>query len=180
MQRYSTIRWFGIPAALLSFAAALTPAFAEDISLKKGTDVKLEFASSLSSKTARPGDKVKFRVDEDVKAEGTVVIKSSTPVTGEVVKVDKRGRYGVNARIQLKMNPVKTITGKYVPLGFETKGQAIGGRTGEAAGATAAGAAVLGPIGLVAGYFIPGKTVNAKPGDKMTVQIDKDMIIKTQ
>src|SRR5256885_12966163 len=44
----------------------------------------------------------------------------------------------------------------------------------EAAGATAGGALLLGPIGLIGGYFIPGKNVNAKPGDKMTVEVGKD------
>lgn len=180
MLTHKTLSRFALPATALSLtAAALMPVRADQVVLKKGTDLKLAFASPLSSKTAKVGDTVKFHVDEDLKVDDKVVVKSGTPVTGHVVKVDKRGRYGVNARIQLKMNSVHTVFGKSAPLGFETKGQGIGNKTGEAAGATVAGAAVLGPIGLAAGYFIPGKNVDAKVGDKMTVQIDKDMAFTT-
>jgi len=75
------------------------------------------------------------------------------------------------------MNPVRTVSGKYAPLGFKTKGEAVGGRTGEAAGASVGAAAVLGPLGLAAGYFVVGKKVNAKPGDKMNVEVNKDTFV---
>jgi hypothetical protein len=178
MRQRSFATRLGSLVTAVAFGMTLAvPTLAADVVLKKGTDVKLAFTSSMSSKTAKPGDKVSFKVDEPVKINGTTVIKEGTPVTGTVEKVSKRGRYGVNARIQLKMASVRTVSGKRAPLGFKTKGQEVSSRTGEAAGATAAGAAVLGPIGLAAGYFIVGKTVDAKPGDKMTVEITKDTVV---
>src|SRR5205085_2593339 len=106
------------------------------------------------------------------------IIAAGTPEYGTVVKVNKRGRYGVNARIQLQMDPIRTTFGTRVPISFKEEGPIISGKTGGAAAATVGGALVLGPIGLIGGYFIPGKTVDAKPGAKMTVQVDKDMVIR--
>jgi hypothetical protein len=160
----------------LTLVAAI-PASAEELILKKGTDVHLLFATPLSSKTAHDGDKVRFTVEDPVMVDGKEVIKEGTPVIGTVTKVQKRGRYGVNAHIQMVMNPIRTVAGNRAPLGFKTKGQDVSSRTGEAAGATIGGAAILGPVGLVGGYFIVGKNVNAKPGDKMTVDIDKDTVV---
>lgn len=178
MRQRSFATRLGSLATAVAFGMTLAvPTLAAEVILKKGTEVKLAFAGHLSSKKAKPGDKVRFKVEEPVKVNGATVIKKGTPVTGTVKKVSKRGRYGVNARVQLKMASVRTVSGKRAPLGFKTKGQEVGSRTGEAAGATVAGAAVLGPIGLAAGYFIVGKSVNAKPGDKMTVEITKDTVV---
>jgi len=162
----------------LAFGLAVAgAASAADVVLKKGTDVHLLFATPLNSKTAKPGDKVRFTVEQAVVVDGKTVIAQGTPVVGTVTKVQKRGRYGVNAHVQLIMSPIRTVSGKMAPIGFKTKGQDVSSRTGEAAGATIGGAAILGPIGLVGGYFIVGKSVNTKPGDKMTVSVDKDIAV---
>lgn len=154
----------------------LMPA-AADVVLRKGTDVKFVFDSPLNSKTAKPGDIVRFHVAENVKAGDRTIIASGTKVSGNVLKVNKRGRYGTNATIQLKMQPIIIVSGQLVALQPKEKGRVVGGRTGEAAAATAGSALVLGPLGLAAGYFIVGKTVNAKAGDKTTVEISKDTTI---
>lgn len=179
-QRHWAVRLGALWTALAFALTMAAPALAELVTLKKGADVHLVFDSSLSSKTAREGDKVEFHVADPVVVDGKTVISEGTKVAGTVVKVHKRGRYGVNARIQLQMSPLRTVTGKLIPIGFKTKGQYVSNKTGEAAGATAAGAIVLGPIGLVAGAFIPGKQVNAKPGDKMTVTTDEDITLNVK
>ena len=49
---------------------------------------------------------------------------------------------------------------------------------GVAAGASAGGALVLGPVGLVGGYFIVGKSVNVKVGDHLVSQVSSDTMLK--
>jgi hypothetical protein len=163
----------------LMFASA-APSLADQYVLKKGTDVKLSFDSTLNSKTAKPGDRVAFKVDEPVQVDGKTVIAAGTSEHGTVVRVNKRARYGVNARIRLQMDPIRTTSGTKVPIGFKEEGPIVSGKTGGAAAATAGGAILLGPVGLIGGYFITGKTVDAKPGDKMTVQVDHDVTIRTK
>lgn len=64
------------------------------IILKKGTEVKIAFAQSLSSKHATIGEKVELRVTEDVMADTTVVIPKGARAIGTVTtgkKDEKRG-----------------------------------------------------------------------------------------
>ncbi len=165
-----------IPAlALLSLPLALN---AQTITVPKDTDVTLAFDQSLSSKTAKPGDTVRLHVVNDVSVGGTTVLKAGTPVTGSITKVDKRGRYGVNAKIRIALSPVRSVEGTMIPLEAKGKGKQLkGSRTDHAAEATAAGAVVLGPVGLVAGYFIPGKPVTIHPGDPLVTTIPQDIVI---
>jgi hypothetical protein len=169
-------------AVTLSLAFALTsivPAFAESLSLKKGTDVKLAFDSSLSSNTAKPGDHVLLHVTDPVQVDGKTVIAEGAKVRGTVKKVEKRKHFGVNANIQLLLDPVKTVAGTTAPLGFKSKSGDLS-RPGTAAGTSVGAAAVLGPIGLAAGYFIVGKKVSVKPGDKLTADIDRDVTVNVK
>src|SRR5690242_6554806 len=81
----------GLPAQ--SRAAKLT--------VPKGVDVPLAFDQSLTSKTAKVGDQVKFHVTEAVVVDSKTIIKEGTPVTGMITKVDKRKHFGVNAKMQI-------------------------------------------------------------------------------
>jgi hypothetical protein len=155
----------------------MTPAFARDLMLKKGTKITLVFDTPLNSKTAKIGDRVQFHVQDPLELDGKTVVAAGAKTTGTVEKVNKRKRYGINATIQLAMASLTAVSGQTIPLGFKTEGPAISGKTGGAAAATAGGAIVLGPVGLIGGYFIPGKTVDSKPGDIMTVQVDRDTMI---
>lgn len=178
IQRALSARLGTLAMALVFAGAFVAPASAREVVLKKGTDVHLIFDSPLSSKTSKPGDTVNFHVEKDVQVDGKTVISEGTKVSGVVQKINKRGRYGVNASIQMKLSSIRGVGGKMIPLEPKEKGQVIGSRTGEAAAATAGGAILLGPLGLAGGYFVVGKQVNAKPGDKTTVEVGKDISIK--
>ena len=170
----------GSCAMALSFAlATVSPARAEDalLKLKNHTEVKLAFDDDVNSKTAKPGDVVHLHVTEPVTIVGKNIIAADTHVMGTVKSVHHRGRFGTNAKIQLVLSPIKSTTGTEVPLGFRTKTGDMS-RPGEAAGASIGAAAILGPVGLVGGYFVVGKEVHAKPGDKLTVEVSKDVLVK--
>jgi len=161
----------------LAMGLALTlPALAENVSVPKGTDIVLAFDQSLSDKEAHDGDQVKLHVDKDVMVDGKTVIKEGTPVYGTITAVKKRARFGVNARIQMIIKPITAVDGKRLVIGYKTK-SSDNGNTAGAAAASVGGAVVLGPIGLVGGYFVVGKHVNIKPGDKMTVDVDKSRTV---
>jgi hypothetical protein len=157
----------------LAFAA---PVMADEIDVPKGTNVDLAFDQSLSDTTAHDGQIVSLHVDKDVMVDGRTIIRAGTPVTGRITAVKKRARFGVNARIQMLIRPIKTVNNQSVPIGYKTKSTS-NGKTAGAAAASVGGAVVLGPVGLVGGYFIVGKHVNVKPGDKTTVEVDQDTLL---
>jgi len=151
-------------------------ALAEDLTVSKGTDIVLAFDQNLTDKKAKDGDRVILHVDKDVIIDGKTVIAEGTKAHGTITAVKGRARYGVNARIQMLIDPIEAVDGSKVVIGYKTK-STDNGKTGGAAAATVGGAVLLGPIGLVGGYFVVGKHVNVKPGDKMTVDADADATI---
>ena len=159
-----------LAVALVSLVVSSLDAAGRRATVPAGTQVTLVFDQALSSKTAKVGQRVKLHVADDVKVGNQVAIKKGTRVTGTISKVEKRKRYGVNATMRIALNPVKTAAGGMVTLEPRGEGGAVGKKTGQAAAATAGGAAVLGPIGLAGGYFVSGKAVTIKVGDKLETE----------
>ncbi len=159
-----------------SLLAACSVALATTV--PAGTEVKLTFDQAVTSDHAKAGDKVAFHVSDDVMAGGKTVIKGGTKVWGVIESVDKRGRFGKNARIRLVLNPVR-VHGKNITLEPRDKGKPFqGSKTDKAAIASGAGALVLGPIGLAGGYFIAGKKVNIKEGESLRTEVSKTVNVR--
>jgi hypothetical protein len=178
MNERTWITRIGVTLTTLSLALTLAiPVNAAEEVLKQGTDVKLTFDNALNSKTARVGEVVRFHVEDPVMVYGKTVISAGTKVKATIIKISGRARYGVNARIQMDIVHIRTVAGTFAPIGFKTKGKDVSGRTGGAAAATIGGAILLGPVGLIGGYFVLGKQLNVKPGDKMTVSIQSDTVV---
>jgi hypothetical protein len=147
--------------ALAAFAL-ITPVFAGQLS--KGAEVFLTFRDPVNSKMAQAGDVIHFVVTKNVRdASGHIVIAQGTPVSGVIDKVDQNDHFGKNARIRIDINPVNGIH-----LQPRDKGKMFGGtRTDEAAAASGGAALVLGPLGLVGGYFVVGHSVHIHPGQEL-------------
>jgi hypothetical protein len=167
---------------LLSFAVLLACAVmasAAKLVIPKGTQVTVVFDQALNSKTAKVGKTVRLHVKNDVFVDGQKVIRRNEKVKGVISKVSKRKHYGINAEMRIALQPVKSVTGKMVPLEATSKGQQVSGqKSGQAAGATVGGAAVFGPVGLVGGYFISGKEAKIKVGDTLVTETPKDVVLK--
>jgi hypothetical protein len=151
----------------------------EKVTVPQGAEVVLIFDKAVSSKTAKAGDAVAMHVRDDVKISDKVVLKSGTKVTGAVAEVTGQKRYGVNAKLRIVLNPVQSAYDGTLTLEPRSKGRQVGGKkTNEAAGATAGGAIVLGPVGLAGGYFIRGKAVQIKVGDQLVTEVSKTTILQ--
>ena len=161
-----------IAPLILVLPAIGASARAMPITVPKGTEVSLVFNQALSSKTAKVGESVALHVKNDVKIAGATVLARGTKVTGVLSQVDKRKRYGVNAKMRIALNPVKSAYGEMINLEPLSKGNKLSGKkTSQAAGATAGGAIIAGPVGLVGGYFIHGKAVKIKVGDVLLTEV---------
>ncbi len=164
------------PIAFLASLSLALAALANQI--PKGTEVRLSFDSDVSSKTAKIGDKINFHVVDDVLVDGQVVIKKGSAAAGTVTDVAKGRRFGVNARLKIRLDPVAAADGTMVPIASRQKGKATGSGTDKAAMASGAGALVLGPIGLGIGYFVTGKELNVKAGDTLATEVSANTALK--
>jgi hypothetical protein len=163
---------------VLGLLAVSASAKVERITVPKGTEVILAFDQALSSKTAKVGQSVALHVKNGVNIGGHTVLKAGTKVTAKISEVDKRKRYGINAKMRIVLNPVKSAYGGMITLEPRSKGKYVGGKkSNEAAGATAGGAILLGPVGLVGGYFVHGKPVNIKVGDQLSTEVSKTVTL---
>ena len=172
------ISTMSLRTVFLSFAAAAALSTnAVAATLHKGTQVTLAFDQPLSSRTAHTGDTVRLHVVNDVSLGNRVVIHSGEHVTARITSVQKNGRFGKNGELRLDILPLH-LGDTEIPLQPRQKGNVIGGTRGtKAAGAAGVGALVLGPLGLGAGYFVVGKSVNVHPGDKLETQVSRDVHI---
>lgn len=165
-------RWLFTAAS----AAALSGFASAALWVPRGTEVDLRFDQYLSSNHAKPGERVRMEVARNVMVDGHVVLRAGTPVQGIVSRAQKNGRYGVNGELRIVIEPIRATDGRSVPVQPRDEGKMLGGkRTGEAAVATVGGAVLLGPIGLVGGYFIAGKQVHVKPGEGMRTEVARSV-----
>ena len=142
-----------------------------------GTEVDLKFDQAVSSKHAKVGDHINLHVASNVVVHGHTVIPAGTRVTGVIATVNKRGRFGKNAKIRIAINPV-SVHGAKIALEPRDKGKEFkGSKTDKAAIASGAGLVLLGPIGLAGGYFIAGKPVNIKRGDPLRTEVTRNVVV---
>src|SRR5215210_4683936 len=71
------------PTAALAIASQ-DGAAAGEVTLPDGTELNVVTIEEISSKTATEGDALTFKVDEDVRVNGKVVIAKGALVKGEV------------------------------------------------------------------------------------------------
>jgi len=162
---------------LMVCAVAVAAATAKKtIVVPQGTQVMLVFDQPVNSETAKVGDRIRFRVRDNVSAGSQLIIRKGAKVTGTISTVKQRKIYGINAKIRIAPDPVRSVQG--VPITIEPRTKSTSGKkAGQAAAATAGGAIVAGPVGLVGGAFIHGKQVHIKAGDVLDTQVAKDTTV---
>ncbi len=82
-------------------AAAATPA---TLTLEQGTEVPLEFASEVNSRTAEVGDKIEMTLTEDLKVGDVVVAKKGSTAAGIVIQADKNGAGGAPGSVTFEVD----------------------------------------------------------------------------
>ncbi len=70
--------------------------------LRKGTEVKLILLETISSETAKNGQKVRMAVAEDLTSNGVIVIPKGTVARGEVSELRKAVPYERNGFFEIK------------------------------------------------------------------------------
>ena len=138
----------------------------QTINIPDGTLIPLYLMDDLSSKTNKSDDPVRFKVREDVRINGKVVIPWNSPGVGKVAIVGGRGLAGKAGSVNFTVEYVKAVDGSNVRVrGAPTiKG---GGNTRVAAAAAVA----YGPAALL---VMRGAHADIRKGTMLSVYVDGD------
>ena len=155
------------PAAALAVAAAQdgAAAAAGETVLPDGTELSVVTTEEITSKTATEGDPLNFKVEEDVKVNGRVVIAKGALVKGEVSNAKKSGRMGKGGQLSIRVLSTESVDGQKVKL------RASKGKEGDdKTGTTVALVVLFGPLG----FLKKGKDAKIKEGTRIKAYTDEE------
>lgn len=160
--------------ALLRMVWASDKLNVDVVTVPKETLVKIKLLTDLDSAKSKVGDKVPYRVLDDVMIKDRLVIPAGTEGVGKVSEVTTAKRLGVDGRIQVDFGSLPAIDGSPVSLIMEEKATEKNKSLELAAGAGMAGVILLGPIGLAGAWFVKGKDVVIPMGTEFYVEVMRD------
>lgn len=148
----------------LTMPAAVADTAQQQLTLREGTEVALEFDQNVSSATAEEDDKVNFRLADDLKIGEVAVAKAGAIAVGTVTHAQKRGHLGKAGELNIRLD--------YMKVGdTRVRLRAAKGKEGDSKiGATVALTVLFGPIGLLK----RGHDIDIKKGAKLTAWVEQD------
>jgi hypothetical protein len=147
------------------------------VQLEKGTLVMIKLGTELSSQSTKTGDKVKFQVAQDVKVDGKLIIPAGVAGEGRVTEVVAAANLGRDGRVRVNFGSIAALDGQPFPIEVDEKATEMNKSLQFAAGAAMAGVLLLGPVGLVGGYFVKGKDVVIPIGTEFFVSITASSLV---
>lgn len=140
------------------------------VTIPKDTLIKIRLVTPLSSQTSQVGEVVKYQAAEDVIYNGKLIIAAGALGEGHVVEVKQARNFGRNGQLNVDLQNIQTFDGTVIPTMIGDKAREELRRLGMAAGASLAGMAILGPIGIIGGAFVHGQNVNLPAGTELYIQ----------
>jgi len=130
-----------------------------------GTQLNVELVNELTSKKARKGDFIRFKMLDNLILNNVVIIPAGTEVEGMVTDATSSGLFGRAGKLILSIDKVKTLNGVTIPL--EYMGRIEAGSDGGAV-------AVAVAVSLVGVLFMRGKNVTIQAGTKFAAKVKND------
>ena len=128
------------------------------------TLIKIKLVTPLNTDVSKVGDKVKFQAAEDVIYNGKLIIAAGAPGEGVVTKVKSARNFGRNGEIDVNFQQIQAFDGTMLETTLGEKAKKEIENLAIAAGASLAGIALLGPVGIVGGIFVNGKDIDLPVG----------------
>jgi len=147
-------------------AHAPDPAQTENLKVvPDGTEFTVVTVDEITSKTAAEGDPLTFKVAEDLKIDGQIVVTKGTIVKGVVAQAKKAGMMGKGGSLGIRVESTTTVDNQKLKL-RSTKGKEGDDKTGT----TVALVVLFGPLG----FLKKGKNAVIKPGTEIKVYTDEE------
>jgi hypothetical protein len=101
---------------IIIFSLQLCLPVLANVVLSIGTIIQLECIETVTSENAIQGQRVRFRVVNDVKVDNQIVIKAGTLAYGEVVSVEGKGSLGKPGNLSIQFRNVTASDGTIIPI----------------------------------------------------------------
>lgn len=168
----------------------MDPVTATPVIVPKDTPMKFRFMDELSPATSKAGDYVRLELTNDLIVNQCLVAPAGSLLITEVREVKRPRMFGIPGEVRLSFNELKPLGPQRPPVCVGTVAQKAikdARRTGDrgegavvGAGAVSiAGAALLGPVGLVSGVFIRGNSLKIPAGSVTFVQTSGDCTVSS-
>ena len=146
-------------------------------SIPADTLIKIKLVTPLNSETTKAGDIVKFQAAEDIIYNGKLIVAAGSPGEGVVTKVKGAQNFGRNGEIDVDFQQIQSFDGTTLKTFLGDKAKMEIKNLAYAAGASVAGIALLGPIGIVGGIFVQGKDGDLPAGTEAYIQTKEETTI---
>ena len=142
-----------------------------EVVLPDGTEFTVVTTEEISGKVAVEGDPLTFKVEDDVKVNGQLVIAEGTVVKGTVANAKKSGRLGKGGQLGIRVETTTAVDGQKIKL-RATKASEGDDKTGT----VIALSLLLSPL-----FFLKrGKDAKIKAGTKIKVYTDETKSIQVK
>lgn len=148
--------------------------YVADVTIPKGTLVRIELLTEINSERNKPNDVIRYRVVDNVTIDGKIAIPAGAEGEGRVIAVTSAGRLGQDGLVRVDFGTVRAMDSSPVRINLEERATERNQSLELAAGASLAGIVLLGPIGLAAGYFVQGKQHVVPQGSVFFVEVAED------
>lgn len=149
----------------------------EQTQVPANTLVKVSLVTPVNAKNLKVGDRIEIKSEEDVIENGRLLFAKGAPGYGEVTKVKRAGNFGRDAEVQIDFKALRTMDGTDASMALGEAAKEKMQSMAFAAGASIAGIALLGPIGIIGGAFVKGKNVDLPAGTELYIQTSEPMTI---
>ncbi len=140
--------------------------------LQNGTAIKLKLTETLSSASAKTGQKIPFEVVEEVDVDGVPVIAKGAQALGTVTNAEPKRAMGRPGKLDVNIDSVRMIDGESAALSA-TKSEKGGGHTGAMTAGIVGTAIVFFPAAPLL-LFIHGKDISIPEGTEITAFVSGD------
>lgn len=150
-----------------------------EVTIPQGTLVKIELLTEINSEKSKVNDVVRYRVVEDVRIDNQIAIAAGAGGQGHIVSVEPARRIGQDGRVQVDFGTVQAMDSSTVYVQVDSTATERNRNVELAAGASIAGAVLLGPLGLAAGLFVMGQENVIPVGSQFYVEVARDVKVNT-
>ena len=144
------------------------------VTVPNETLVRVKFIEPLNSRNAQVGDTAKLQVEEDVFQDGYLVFPKGALGQASVKTVRPAKRFARDGKMTVSFDYIEAIDGRRIHVIQGSRSERETATFAKAAGASIAGAIILGPIGLVGGAFLKGENVDIKEGSQLYIETDRE------